>query len=245
VTPKLFLPERYAQFAAPILAILLVATGFGRASELGVEAANKPTDTSKHWGISTIRRQAVGAWIAVALVLAVLGGRGTAWVGIEVWIPREERPLYRALSALPQDSIIAGWPLGPLENIPYLSRRRVLTNYQLEIPFHVGFTDMLRKRLNALFLAYFDGDLRHILALHTDYQVTHLLVDEDLCASAALQYYRPYDVVLHEASQSAHKCEKLLAVARDPTWGRKLGHFLLVDLAKIYSSTKDSKPIVR
>jgi hypothetical protein len=231
VTPRLFLPERYAQYAAPILAFLLVAAGFGE-----LRRREGATSRSSRFGPPL-----VGVSLALLVVLLV-GGRGTSWVGIEVWIPTEERPLYGALAELPKDSVIAGFPQGPLENVPYLSERRVLTNYQLEMPFHRRFCDESRRRVRALFDAYFATDLAPIARLSRDFGVTHLVVDPEHFGAVMPTYYRPFDVEVWQRYTASKGRATVLALASDPRASRRVGRFSIVDLRRALDDTSTQDP---
>jgi hypothetical protein len=222
VTPRLFLPERYAQYSAPILAFLVVAAALG---EIRARAGE---------GERGRFLVCVGAALLVALVF---GGRGTSWVGIEVWIPKEERPLYGALSELPKQSVIAGFPLGPLENVPYLSARRVLTNYQLEMPFHRRFCDESRRRVRALFDAYFATDRAPLQHLSRAFGVTHLVIDPDHFGPVMPTYYRPFDVEVWKRYADSKGRAMVLELARDPKVSRKVGRFSIVDLRRALGDT--------
>jgi hypothetical protein len=223
VTPTLFLPERYTQYTAPILAILAVAMGFGSFPRVAGESSLLLSPRSSQF-INAV------SWLISVIVLVLLGGRGTSWTGIEVFVPPEERQLYAELERLPKDVLIAGWPVGPLENVPYLSKRRVLTNYQLEMPFHRQFTEATRKRLKGLFAAYFATNDESLRQLHTEFYVTHLVVDPALFSDPMPTYYRPFDVDVWQRYLAARAQPRLLEVAKNPNFGRKIGRFYLVDL---------------
>lgn len=231
VTPNLFLPERYAQYSVPLLAILLLSAATGGASCLPRsregEGSLKPSVRATPGG--AVMGQ-VTAWLSVAGVLLLLGGRGTAWTGIEIWSPPEERAIYTAIAKLPPSSVIAGWPTGPLENIPLLAKRRVLTNYQLEMPFHQGFTEASRQRVKTLFEAYFADQPGPLRALKSSYGVTHLLVEPQYFAPPMPTYYRPYDVEVWRLFRRAQTSHLLLDWAMDPRVSRRVGNAYLVDL---------------
>lgn len=176
VAPRLFLPERYVQFAIPPFVVALVAVGFGS------EAIGRNLR-----GFKNLRKPTLAV-----LMLAFVAGRGTSWVGIEVHVPERERAFYAAVAQLPKDVLIAGWPIGPLENIPYLAERRVLTNYQLEMPFHTRFTLESRARLRATFEAYFATTSAPIERLCTEFGVTHLVIDDTQFGPLAPEYYEPH-----------------------------------------------------
>jgi hypothetical protein len=175
VAPRLFIPERYSQYGVPPFVILIVATSFGRFS----------SDKTKR-GASRLRA------VLAFLLVGVLGGRATSYLGIEVFVPPEARPLYAAIAQLPRSAVVAGWPAGPVENIPYLSFRRVLSNFQLEMPFHAQFTLDSRARLQAFFEAYYATNRVPIERLCTEFHVTHILVDKMHFERTPPAYYEPH-----------------------------------------------------
>jgi hypothetical protein len=213
--PHLFIPERYAQFGVPPVIVLLVAAGFG--------------DFGRH----EQRRKRVLHASAAVLTLSILGGRGTSWIGVEVYVPPQERPLYAAISRLPTNVVIAGWPAGPVENIPYLSERRVLTNFQLEMPFHAQFTLQSRARLSAFFEAYFavtDGPMKRLCS---EFHVTHVLVDPKHFDSPPPSYYAPHRSELARLVVAAKgKANLLSLLLTDSTTIHFGSGTSLVDLSK-------------
>jgi hypothetical protein len=216
LAPRLFIPERYAQFGVPPVIILFVAAGFG--------------DICRH----AQRRRRVLHGLAAALLLLILGGRGTSFIGVEVYVPPQERPLYAAISRLPRGSVIAGWPAGPLENIPYLSERRVLTNFQLEMPFHTRFTLESRARLSAFFEAYFAVTDRPIMRLCSEFHVTHVLVDPTHFTEPPPSYYAPHGAEIARLALAAKgKASRLSSFLQDSTAIHFASGTALVDLSKV------------
>ncbi|HEY5955028.1 MAG TPA: hypothetical protein VIV60_00695 [Polyangiaceae bacterium] len=216
--PQLFLPERYAQYGVPPFVIVATAAGFGlepravqhRASRLALQGS------------------------AILALLLAAGGRGTSWVGIEVYVPPAERSIYAAFSRLPVNAVIAGWPAGPVENIPYLSARRVLTNFQVEMPFHERFTLESRNRLDALFQASFATRPEPIQRLCSEFQVTHFLVDSTQPSAArAPDYYAPHRATIARLHASTFDKKLLLTELASRATSIKLSDTLtLVELAR-------------
>lgn len=218
VAPRLFLPERYVQYSVPPSLALLVGVGFGSA---------RPAETPS-------RHRLALQIVAVALIVGILGGRGTSWVGIEVYVPPGERPMYSAFSRLPRNSVIAGWPVGPTENVPYLSGRRVLSNFQLEMPFHSKFTLESRARLAAFFEAYFATSPDPIRRLCTKFHVTHLLYDPSHFSGEAPDYYAPYRRMVAHHHRLAREADPLLVQLSTRAGTQHFaGGLALVDLARI------------
>lgn len=218
VAPRLFLPERYIQYGVPPLVVLLVACGFG-----GRLAPDPAVRTARPWH-----------WASAALLLALVGTRGSSWSGIEIHVPPPERALYAAISQLPRQSVIAGWPAGPLENIPYLSARRVLTNFQLEMPFHAEFTLQSRERLRALFAAHFATTVGPIQRLCSEFDVTHFLVDKKHFKRTGQDYYAPHRAELARLlAQTELSSALLLGFRSHPSTRHFEGDIDLIDLSQI------------
>ncbi len=215
--PQLFLPERYVQYTVPLLSLLVLGIAWG-----GVE--RKPS----RW---TEPRIAVGC----GLLLFLFGSRGTSFVGVEVVIPEPERPLYAHLAQLPKNSLIAGWPTGPVENVPYLSRRRVLTAHQLQMPFHALFTETVRDRVRAVIAAELAPGPEPACRLLTHFGVTHFLVD--LAPAAQVRsYYRPFnaEITRHLAARG-DKPSFLVELARTTPSLPRFGEHVVVDRPRVLS----------
>jgi hypothetical protein len=108
--PYLFLPNRHLKYSLPILATVMFPAAV---SSLGGILES----------LTNIKWLKPASVLAVpVLALALIGGRGSTDAGLEVCIDKDHE-IYNALSALPADSQVAGWPKGLLDNVPYLSKR--------------------------------------------------------------------------------------------------------------------------
>jgi MFS family permease len=172
--PRLFLPERHVAYGVPVVALLGVPAAFGMF-----------VDARRRWA-----RALPVAW--VALVLSLIGARGSAWTGITVRVSEEARPLYAAVAALPPAAVVAGWPDETNDSVPYLSRRSVLVARETHMPFHLHFTELMRKRTRALIAALYATDPTPIKTLRDRHGVTHLLLDRRLLAAPPL-YFEPFE----------------------------------------------------
>jgi hypothetical protein len=172
--PRLFLPERHVAYGVPVAALL------------GVPAAFAPFLRAKRRWL----RALPVAW--VALVLSMIGARGSPWAGITLRVSEEAKPLYAGIAALPADAVVAGWPDETTDTVPYLSRRSVLVARETHMPFHRSFAELMRERTRALIVAHYATDLAPIHALRDRYGVTHLLLDRRLLAAPPL-YFEPFE----------------------------------------------------
>ncbi|MBM4156499.1 MAG: hypothetical protein FJ221_15945 [Lentisphaerae bacterium] len=180
--PLLYFPQRHLIHTIPVLAVLLVPVG-----------------------IREIVRDRAGARapaLVVAgtlLVLATLGGRGGGANGLTV-DARADRALHAAVAALPSQALLAGWPDGVLDDIPWLDRRAVLLNRECHEAIHKDYADEMRRCMAAVIGAYFATSPDPLRTLRERWGVTHLLVD--------LAHYGPepppYFVPFRDDVRAAH-----------------------------------------
>lgn len=182
LAPHLYVPARYAIYPMALLVTIGIPVGFA--------------------GLTSSRRSAaVGlGWL---LLLLPVGGRGDPLAGLRAdLVAREPDPIYQAVAALPPDSLIAGWPHGLMDNLPLVSHRAVLLNYESHQAFHRDFVLEMRERMNAVIDAYFATDVEPLLRLRDTWGVTHFVVEPSVL-STEKTYFRPFDATLAEARKRA------------------------------------------
>jgi hypothetical protein len=187
------------------------------------------------WG----RRPTATAVVVVGVVgvlLLLSGGRGPGHAGLSQPVPVGQRPLHEFLAQLPPSALIAGWPDDVLDNVPYLTGRRILVGFEPHLTFHRGYASEMRRRMLALIDAYFASDVGPLRRLRCDFGVTHLLVNREHYAGSWPTYFRPFDRVVAEAA---------LGLATTPATLRQAaraavfegGPFLVLDLARLDDAT--------
>ena len=126
--------------------------------------------------LSTLKEKA--SLLTVTLVaLFVIVFAGQRGVGYTVRVA-SHRPLYSFIATLPPDSVIAGWPLGIMDNVPYLGRRNAFLTYETHQVLHMEYMQEMRKRMTALIDAYLGQDIQPLLDLNKRFGVDYLLVDK-------------------------------------------------------------------
>ena len=188
-TPYLFLPGRYLFYAVPLLTLVLLPAGAAEAARL--------LPSSARWRSPS--------WIAAATALALLavfGGTGSSSAGLQRLVPDDD-PLFAAVSGLPKGSLIAGWPTGPVNSVPYACRRQVLLSWELHQAFHTGFVAETRRRMRALIDATFATSPEPLLRLRDEFGVTHLIVHLPHLQGAPPTYFAPYGEWAAEAVRRA------------------------------------------
>jgi MFS family permease len=213
-TPRLFLPERHVAYAVPVVALLGIPAAF---------AAFQSAE--RRW----LRALPV-VW--VTLVLALIGAHGSGWAGITVRVPEETRPLYRAIARLPPGAVIAGWPDETTDSVPYLSRRSVLVARETHMPFHRGFTELMRERTRALIAAHFATEQAPLQALQARYGVTHLLLDRRNFQVSPL-YFEPFEAEARALFELGRSRGFVLASVPRAAVLASAGDYQLVDLSRL------------
>ncbi|HEY3495714.1 MAG TPA: hypothetical protein VGK73_13545, partial [Polyangiaceae bacterium] len=211
---RLFIPERYVAYGAPVLALIVVPCALGALADAG-----------RSW----LRSLPV---VYNAALLALIGARGVPWSGLTVAIPPAEVPLYAAIRALPPNAVVAGFPGEAIDNVPYLTRRAAFVTRETQMPFHTQFTLRQRERTRAFLRGYFassDGALRDF---RDRTHVTHLLVDRRHFTTRPT-YFAPFDPDVARAfdETSRHGSAALASSPRTQVFAA--GSLVLLDLARL------------
>lgn len=215
--PYLYIPSRYVTYTAPLFFVIIVPVGlYGMAASL-----------------STLKEKA--SLLTVTLVaLFVIVFAGQRGVGYTVRVA-SHRPLYSFIATLPPDSVIAGWPLGIMDNVPYLGRRNAFLTYETHQVLHMEYMQEMRKRMTALIDAYLGQDIQPLLDLNKRFGVDYLLVDKRHFAKGSSLnppwYFAPFrEQILSLVAQTQGNAF-VMSNRVDPAaifWG---GDILLLDLS--------------
>ncbi len=179
VAPRLYIPHRYITYPIPILAAIALPAAAGELPSLFRRLRERPR----------VRATSMLAICIFTLVLA--GGRGNALAGYMRW--DSENSLYKFVASIPPDSLIAGWPEGPVDNFPYVCRRSVLISRETHQGFHTVYVLAMRERMSALIDAYFAGNIEPLIRLRDEFGVTHLFVDLGHLRSSPPVYFKPFN----------------------------------------------------
>ncbi len=184
--PYLYGPNRFVLYTIPPLFAVVCGIGLGGFVERFLPAA---TARTKH-----------AATVALALLfLVMIAGHGHTSAGLSFGLGDAQQKLARAVSALPEDALVAGWPDDPLSNVPLVSRRRALITGEMHIAFHVAYLEEMRRRMHALIDAYFARSVGPLIRLRDDFGVTHLIVNKGHLGLRPPGYAPPYGAWINEA----------------------------------------------
>jgi hypothetical protein len=180
VAPYLQVPQRYIAYTLPLFMVV-----FFPASAAALAGVLSPT----RWAI---RARPVGGVLGAVVVLVLLGGRGNPMAGYTVALNTNTR-IYEFVRGLPKDVLVAGWPGGTIDDVPYVSRRRAFITRENHMAFHEGYALKMRCRMSALITALFGDDRQKLVELRDTFGVTHLIIDADNFSSPP-SYFAPFDI---------------------------------------------------
>lgn len=179
--PYLYIPTRYFMFSLPFLITLIFPWSLYVMLGENLRLRSSPRlHRLTFLGI-------IGAY------LLVFGGRGNvdfAGNGEE----KAARALYDSIAALPKEAVVAGWPVGPIRKMEYITRRNAFLTGDLHQVLHLEFMKAMRERMDAVFEAYLSTDAAPLYRLRDKYGVTHLIVEtRDFTDPAhAPEYFAPW-----------------------------------------------------
>lgn len=228
LAPALYFPQRYMIYSVPVLSMILLP-----AAVRSLAARYRPAATSP----------AVIA--AVCACLLLLGGRGGGATGLSV-DASADRELYDAVAKLPPGALLAGWPEGPLNNVPWLCRRSVLLNRESHEAIHQEYAEQMRRRMKAVTDACFAATPDPLSRLRRNWGVTHLLVDLGQYGEDAPAYFEPFNEAVRQAHGRMRAGGSEVLRQADACAVFKNGRWLLLDLARPAEQSKyvlhDSSP---
>jgi len=210
--PWLYLPQRYIGFPVPVLTVVLLAAApmaFLRLS-------------SRRWA------GLIGS-AGLVLVLALFGTRGSAKAGLNT-PTRPMSPVQTYIASLPRDVLIAGWP-SSMDSVPLITARRAFLTQENHMPFSKGFAEHMRRRVHALFDAYFAKDDEPLKRLRDQFHVTHLVFDINHLHTPP-RYFKPFDRVIVQRTRglSATNYQLLRLV---PQASFRSGSTVVLDLTRL------------
>ncbi|MBI2485370.1 MAG: hypothetical protein HYW01_00105 [Deltaproteobacteria bacterium] len=163
---KLHLPSRYVLYTLPVAFNLLIAMNCeGFLEELRAR-----------YGINLLQKmpgpKMVFGFLLVAIII-ILGYKVSSSATNENRVE-----LYKFISTLPKDVLIAGYP-NDMDGVPLLSKRKVLVNMELALPYYSNYYSEIRKRTFDLFTAYYSNNPSEIMVFCKKYGVDYIVVNKN------------------------------------------------------------------
>ncbi len=163
---KLHLPSRYVLYTLPVAFILLLASNTEEfiqeiKSRYRLDLEQKMPDP----------KRVLGALLLLVIVM----------LGYQIVYSRpgrEKVELYKSISTLPKDALIAGYP-EDMDDIPLFSRRKVMMNMELALPYYTNYYAEIRSRTFDFFTAYYASNSSQIRGFCKKYGIDYLVVNKD------------------------------------------------------------------
>ncbi len=217
--PYLFLPERFLAYSLPVFILVLFP-----ACLLSLARKIPVFKEKTQWASGVV--VVISAFLFIAF-----GSVGNGFSGYSVRVDNL-KPIYDRIESLPEQSLIAGWPGGLVENISYLSARNVLIAYETHQAFHENYALEMRQRMDALVDAYFATDESSLIDLRSRFGVDFLLLDLRHFTEKP-HYFKPFDKTLGAAIQRAKGKTFFLEKNYRPLTLFQQGPWVLLDLSRI------------
>jgi hypothetical protein len=178
VFPRLYFPVRYFEISLPLLIPICLPWAIHALAERTA------------WVRRDRRRIFCATFAPLVVALALVGGRSpTSGIAPP---PEGGAEVYRTISQMPTDVLVAGWPEGIVDGVPYHAERRAFLGYETHQTFHADHALETRRRMLATVDAYYSTDLEPALALRDGFGVTHLIVELPYYRDAPT-YFQPFD----------------------------------------------------
>jgi hypothetical protein len=219
--PILYIPSRYVIVGIPSLVPVLFPWVWSATAETVLRRC------------SQIIRTAASIFLS-GLCCAALG-----WTTLQVKPIRSAegyRHLFSFIERLPEDTVIAGWPRGVIDEIPFFTGKSVLIFEEGHQIFHRDFLLEMRRRMQAIMEVYTATDAQPFEALQKTFHVTHLLVDRRHVDKSPA-YFAPFDAQVSTARARHGDQPLFLAKVIEKGGVIRVGEMVLVDLSRITQPT--------
>jgi hypothetical protein len=178
LAPYAYIPERY-------LTYLWVAYAIASVPYALVLLASR---------IFPVKTQPVAVWsvvgVGTAAIVLLIGGRLTTQ-GLGVHLNPTQRAALAQLERSANGSLVAGWPTGIVNDVPYFAHRSVLLSFELHLPWHEVVARETRRRMEAIVAAWYSADPENLDLLNQRYGVQYFVIDKEFLPRAA--YFAPFD----------------------------------------------------
>jgi hypothetical protein len=217
--PLLFPPQRHVAYPLPLFAAISVPLSLNYLLRYFAALLKCRSESSMPLGILLV------------LLCCIFAGTGSSNVGLTVRV--KQSTLLQQISNLPSNVTVAGWPDGIVQNVPYVTRRKILLSQEVHQAIHSGYTLQLRRRMEAMINAYLSTSVESIIILRDEFGVSHLIVDKRHLNYRKLGYFKPFkqsiDTRLKEIKEQELFIPKLYRSAS--IWQNK--KYALLDLSKL------------
>jgi len=185
--PYLYFPSRYIQYTFPLYFLIMIVVTL---------------NTFFH----TIGMECKGPLkLFVLLPLVILSpGKINGNTGYSVNASQHAN-LYHFISELPSNSMILGWPAGVVDNIPYLTRKKIYYGFENHHVFHKAYTAAMRDLAINTFDLYLSSDPLSLDKAIKKTNARYVLVEKKYLNEVCLsQYFRPFYSHIKNLAEKRH-----------------------------------------
>jgi len=166
--PYLYFPSRYLSYTIPIIFIIIVP--------------NFTLDMMKIFTVSNsfiINEKLISIYTIsiIIFIFNVIGKENQSQLAGVIQVDMD-KPIFSEIKEIPRNSLLAGWPNGLIDNIPYLCIRRAYLHYETHQAFHSDYVIEMRKRFSLFLNAYFGDNINNIKKLRDEGNVTHMIINK-------------------------------------------------------------------
>ncbi|HAH31698.1 MAG TPA: hypothetical protein DCL44_05225 [Elusimicrobia bacterium] len=218
---RLFMPERFFEYAGPILCLMLAL------ALLRLLGARLRADKR-----AALRNFSVCSFIAASVFLFPKAIRPENGMTIE---GRSHSRLYTFLRTLPADVRIACHP-DDGNDIPFWAGRSTLVNRENLVPFSVEFWEFQKTRARDTLSALYAADKRGALSFSEKYQVTHFLLNEGRYGPGfreAASLFEPFGSYVRDIVAPLKRDDLALAAVPPQAVVFRDSPFLLVEIKRL------------
>jgi hypothetical protein len=203
---RLHNPSRYVLYTFPLAAMLVIAANFqdtlATLYERWPALFRCSLKLKKHRGLG---------WVAIGcMALVFVYAQNRYFVvqhPLQIRVGGAAMRLYRYLQNLPKDVLIAGHP-AEMDNIPLLSRRKVLVNKELSLPYYTKYYAEIRRRIRDSLAAYYAAREQQVRRFVRRYGVHYILVNKRHFTPQFLRgpiYYEPFNSIMKKRLATQHR----------------------------------------
>jgi hypothetical protein len=227
--PLFYFPQRYVLYSVPILLSISFPVATAVIVELTINRRRQ----------KSLRPVTIAAVTVLCLIL--FGGRGSQDSGFTVKIDKELK-IYDFLETLPKDALIAGWPTGIINNVPYMSKRKAFLTQEMHQVIYKDYAETMRKRMYALINAYFARSVESLIELRDTYGVSHLIVNRQHFFKNPPEYFKPFNYKIHERYKEGEKEGFELIKYLDSARVYSERDYIVIEMEKMFNMTRSNRP---
>ncbi len=171
--PHLYMPSRYPLITLPVLALVVIPALLVQFSY---------SFKSKYF-------TSIGLVVCLGMIVYLSGIYEFRFRINSGYRPNQN--IYKFIEKLPAKSLVAGWPIGMIDSVPYFTGKGAFVTMETHQVFHSKYLLEMRSRTYDLIDALFDNSLLSLQRLRDRHGVTHLLVEQQFLKKRP-QYFAPF-----------------------------------------------------